>query len=177
MPRAMENTAMKECNVLHNRCDCMNRVHAFANEVVPYLLESLAMGFKLTNGYQLYQKDKDRLQAVIDAHEDSELYKQTSGNRKRTAYIRSDEFDIRLEISDTYPVRYHEDGSGGYTCEYYKKTVYLWNHREEAAKDYVLLQLQTHTAMDVASTRLKKVTKEISELKSEMHGLKQFIGA
>ncbi len=167
----------KKCNVLHNRCDCMNRVHEYANKIVPELLVELAKGFKLTNSYQFYAKDKERLQAILDAHEETCTLSQGSTGRKGSrAYLKSDEYNICLELSDNYPERYHTDGSGGYTCSYYNKTVYLWNHKEDTAQDFVFLPLHTHNQMDVAKAKLIEVQDEINELQNQVYPLKRLIG-
>ncbi len=184
MPRTMlanESNQARQgkqgCNVLHNRCDCMNRVHGFANKIVPELLESLATGFKLTVGYQFYSKDKERLQAIIDSHEGScTLSAGSSGRKGSTAYLRSDEYNIYLEIQDNYPVKYHGYGSNSHSCDYYKKTVYLWDNREGLAKDYVFLPLSTHSIFDSAKTKLASIEAEISQLQDQIYPLKRLIG-
>ncbi len=167
----------KECNKVHNRCDCMNRVHAYANRTVPELLKSLAEGFKLTTGYQLYSKDKDRLQAIVERHQvKAHLSDGVSGRKGSSAYITSDEFDIRLEISDNYPVNYHNDGSGGHTCEYYNKTVYLWNVRDDKINEFKVLPVHTHNEFDAAKREVDGLAKELSEMKSRVYSLKRLIG-
>ncbi len=168
---------MKEINISHNRCDCRNRVHKFANSIVPELLEMLATGFKLTKSYQLYSSDKGCLQAVIDKHGEKGILSQGSdGSKVSSAFIRSDEYDIKIEITDAYPVRYHGDGSGGRTVEYYKKTVYLWNHSNDCSPDFKGYALYTHEQMDLASTELERVKAEISKLKDREYSLKYLLG-
>ncbi len=167
----------KKTNVLHNRCDCMNRVHEYANEVVPKLLDSLKHGFSLTKGFQLFSKDKDRLQDILRIADEKALLSQGSSGRKgSTAYIKCDEYDISLEVQDNYPVRYHGDGSGSYSCEYYKHTVYLWNNRERQARAYEMLPHHTHNQMDLAKAKLTEVQAAISELKDTVYPLKRLIG-
>ncbi len=173
----MERDGKREVNVLHNLSDCRNRVHDYANNVVPSLLSSLAEGFRLTNGCQLYQKDKDRLQAVLDAYDTSGRIADAGRDSKGVrAYIRSDEFDVVLEISDNYPVKYHNGRDGGYSCEYYKKTVYLWNNRDHEAKECKSLPLTTHHEMDTACVEAKEIEAEISVLQDKLYPLKRLIG-
>lgn len=168
---------MKECNVLHNRCDCVNRVHRYANEVVYRVLSGLSEGFKLTNSYQLYSKDKERLQSIIDSFEPKQVLSAgSSGSGGSRAYLGCDEYNITLEITDNYPVRYHNDGSGGHTCEYYKKTVYLWNHKDDGMIKYKPLPIHTHGEFEEASTRLASIEAEISGLQSELYAHKRLLG-
>ncbi len=167
----------KKCDVLHNRCDCMNRVHEYANEVVPKLLDALKHGFRLTNSFQLFSKDKSRLCDLLRlADEKQQLSQGSTGMKGSSAFLRSDEYNIYLEISDNYPVKYHGHGSNGYTCDYYKRTVYLWNHRDNKAMDYTMLPLHTHNQMDVAKAKLIEVQDAIAELKDQVYPLKRLIG-
>ncbi len=167
----------KKTNVLHNRCDCMNRVHNYTNEVVPKLLDCLRQGFRLTNGYQLFSKDKDRLNDILRlADEKAQLSQGSTGRKGSSAFLRSDEYNIYLEVQDNYPVRYHGDGSGSYSCEYYKRTVYLWNNKDGKAQEFKPLSTHTHAQMDNAQTDLFQLREEISKLQDQVYPLKRLIG-
>ncbi len=166
-----------QCNVLHNRSDCMNRVHDYANETVPKLTDALRHGFSLTKGFQLYSKDKDRLDDILRiADEKGFLSQGSSGRQGSTAYLKSDEYYISVEIQDHYPSRYHNDGMRGYSSEYYKKTIYLWNNRERRAKDYKMLPTHTHAQMDNARVDLDNIKAKISELQDQIYPLKRLLG-
>lgn len=165
----------RECNVLDNRAKCMNAVHDYANKIQPLLVESLAEGFRLTNGYQLYQKDKDRVQAIIDGF-DGKLTQGSSGRRGSSAWLRCDQYSITLEITDNYPERYHNDGSNGHTCTYYKRTVYLWNNQEGKAHEAGVYTMTSLEEMEKASARLKVVEEEASKLSSEKSVLRCLLG-
>jgi hypothetical protein len=153
-------------NVLHNRCDCINRVHEFINNIVPELLNSLAEGFKLTNSYQLYVKDKERLQAIIDSRKDL-------GQIRRRAYVWSDQYDIILEVTDSYPAQ-------SQPCEYYRKTVYLWKNKGNPSNDracnFMPLSLYTHKEMVDASQEAREIETQVSALKNRLSLLKRLIG-
>ncbi len=170
----------KECNVLHNRCDCMNRVHEYTNEVAPKLLDALRHGFRLTNGYQLFSKDKDRLQDILRIADElkAKLSSGSSGRKGSSAYLRSDEYNIYLEVQDNYPIRYHGAG-GGYTCEYYKKTVYLWNNKvavKGLAVDFKPLPLHTHVEFENAKAEIEVLEAGITAQKNQLYPLKRLIG-
>ncbi len=170
--------AERKEDVLENRTDCMNRVHEFANEVVPKLIDCLNHGFRLTNGFQLFSKDKDRLQDVIRiAGEKGILSDGSNGARGSSAWLRSDEFNIYLEISDNYPVRYHNDGSGGYSCEYYKVTAYLWNVKDDKSSDFKPYEMVDYGLVKEAKVRLTEINNEISKLKSELYPLQRLTGS
>lgn len=154
----------KELNALYNRCDCMNRVHGFANEVVPELLEELTRGFKLTVSYNLYTKDKDRLQAIIDVYGDGV-----------DACIWSDRYFIAVELSDNYPSGYWDYGSSGYRSEYYKHTVYLWNVRAAVSVDFQPLPLHTHDEFTAAKKSVVEIETQLREVKERLQPLKQLI--
>ncbi len=175
----------KKCNVLNNRCDCMNRVHDFANEVVPKLLDSLRHGFSLTKGFQLFSKDKDRLTDILRiADEKAQLSQGSTGRKGSSAFIKSDEYDITLEVQDNYPVRYHGDGSGSYSCEYYKHTVYLWNNRARTgeitdqgeARDFKPLPTHSHLEFDNAKSKIEILEAGITSQKNQLYPLKRLIG-
>lgn len=161
----------KELNARHNRCNCMNRVHGFANKVVPELLEELSRGFKLTVSYNLHTKDYNRLQAVIDVHKGI-------GYPNRTgAFISANRYNITLGLLDKYPGRFHTYGvDGGFTYEYYKRTVYLWNIGDAVLVDFQPLPLHTYQEMDKASTRIKQIENDISECQNELLPLKRLLG-
>lgn len=167
----------KKIDKLANRASCMNRVHDFINIVVPPVIEEIAKGFKLTNDSQLYSKDKDRIQAVLDnAARRGKLSQGHSGARGSSARLRSDDYNIKLEVSDNYPVKYHGDGSGSYSCEYYNITVYLWNHRDSKAEDFKEMPMTNAEEMHAASEKLKAIESQISDLQSERYPLQRLIG-
>ncbi len=165
----------KKCNVLENRAKCINAVHNYANKIQSKLVESLAEGFRLTDGHQLYKKDKDRVQAVIDGFP-CELSQGSSGRRGSSAWLRCNQYSITLEISDNYPAKYHGDGSGSYSCEYYKRTVYLWNHQEGKAHEPSIFTMTSLEEMEAASARLRVVEEEASKLSSEKSRLRCLLG-
>lgn len=170
-------TKERICNPLEGRSSCMNRVHDFANIVVPAIIDGLRQGFRLTNGSQFYQKDKDRLQAILNNYaRRGHLSRGHDGCKGSSAWLRSDEYNVTLEITDNYPDKYHNDGSGGYSCTYYKRTVYLWNHKDSKAGDFKELPMTSLPEMEAASRRLKQIETEISELQSERYPLKRLIG-
>ena len=167
----------KKHDVLESRTDCMNRVNTYANEVVPKLLDELRHGFRLTTGFQLYSKDKDRLVDILRiADEQGILSDGSTGVRGSNASLRVDEYNIYLEISDNYPVKYHSDGSRGYTCEYYKVMVYLWNNREGRPCNYPPREMVDYTEMKAAKARLEEIHDLISSLKDELYPLQRLTG-
>ncbi len=171
----------KEEGLLKNRCDCMNRVHKFANEVVPKLLDSLKHGFRLTNSFQMYSKDKERFDDIIRIVGEKDILSQGSdGSRGSSARLKSDEYNIVLEVSDNYPVKFHLDGSRGYTCEYYKVHVYLWNHKDTDGKfacDFKPYEIWEYYQMIAAKARLSAISDQISALKSEIYPLQRLTGS
>lgn len=186
----LTKTEKKKTNVLQNRVDCMNRVHEYANYAAPEMLKGLSEGFKLTNDYQFYKKDKERLLAILARiDERCILSGGSTGRRNSSAWLRSDEYNIVLEIHDCYAEKYHSDGSGGYTTGYYKRTVYLWNHKAKETSDSMLYrtyegcpmewkpwEFHTLAEMEIAKLRLAQCEKEISELTSEMYTCKSLLG-
>ncbi len=173
--------------LMKNRVDCMNRVHKFANEVVPKLLDTLKHGFRLTNSFQLFSRDKDRLDDIIRIAGDWDILSQGSnGSRGSSARLKSDEYNIVLEVSDNYPVKFHLDGSRGYTCEYYKAVVYLWDNKKSAGCDspdcggwidFKPREIIDYEQMITAKARLKEIHKEISVLKDELYPLQRLTGS
>ena len=166
--------------MLERRAACMNRVHKYVNEVVPVLVALLENGFKLTNSYQLYQKDKDRLDNAKDTVCQPALSQGTQGRRGSSAYIRSDEYNITLEVSDNYPAKYHSHDSSSYSSDYYKKTIYLWNNRDKCPAQTVTpwepLDHINYIDMINASNELIQVEAEISGLQDKAYKLRRLTG-
>jgi hypothetical protein len=165
---------MKECDIPKNRTECMNRVSKYVNTIAPILQERLVIGFSLKVDGTMYQKDKDVIQAIIDVYADLLGY---DGNRRTASgYVVCDEYGVRLEAKDSYPVKYHSDGSGGYTCEYYQDTVYLWNNQSNEAYAFDKRDMVEDGEMRKAEIRLAKIETEISDLTSDCSVLRRLLG-
>ena len=154
----------RKINVLYNFSDCRNRVHDYCNNIVPELLKSLALGFKLTNTYQIYAKDRKRLQAVLDGHNKSSTLSAWS-----SGYIISDRNNIMMEVSDNYWISRR-------AYEYYKKTVCIWNISDDKTVEFKTLPLVTHHEIDTACVEIEAAIEEISELHVRLSSLRQLIG-
>jgi hypothetical protein len=165
----------KTCNVLKNRAESMNRVHTFVNNMVPLVQERLEQGFKLRVSGTMYQKDKDDVDAIVEAYKSS-FPRNSLGHQSMRAYVRCDDYNITLEADDNYPVEFHDDGSRGYTCEYYKVTAYLWDVKEGVVEEYAEREMTSETEMVSAQARLKEIEAQVSELQSERYPLQRLLG-
>jgi hypothetical protein len=164
---------MKTVDILKNRTECMNRVSKYVNAVVPVLQERLIKGFTLKVDGTMYQKDKDDIQAILADHKDVAGYE---GKRRRDiGYVSCDEYGVRLEAKDSYPVKYH-GGDGGFTCEYYQDTVYLWNNQSNKPYAFEQREKVEEDEMRSAETRLSVIEKQVSELSSESSSLRRLVG-
>jgi len=110
----------KQLNVLENRAVCMNKVHNYINNIVPKLQKELKKGFKLSNNFQLYKKDAEKIYNIIN----SGLEKPKGNFPILRAYLRVNEYSMCLEVDDNYAVKQHI--GGGCTVNYYKKAVYIY---------------------------------------------------
>ena len=176
----VKTISTEEENKLARRADCMSRVHKYINEVVPKLVAQLETGFKLTNGSRLYQKDADIMREIKDTAVQPALSQGTEGRKGSGAYVVSDEYNIKLEVSDNYPDKYHSGSDGGHSCEYYKKTIYLWNNQDKcpapAVTPWEPLEHVNRIDMINAANELIVAEKEMSELKDKISKLKRQAG-
>lgn len=162
-----------EKQMLTNRAECIEKVHRYINSVVPVVMAQLEMGFKLTNGGVLYQKDKDRIDQVL-SHASGGLSQGIDGRRASSAYVKSDEYSILLEVQDAYPSLNTNSHS---SYQYYKKTVYLWNNQSHAKHDFEPMPFYTGEALILAKERLQVVNAIASKMNDEASGLKRLIGS
>ena len=165
---------MKDCNVLKNRSESMNRVHEYINTVAPLVRERLTQGFKTKVGGTMYQKDADDIRAILDAH--MGILSLKEGRTGFGAYVSCSDYSITLEVNDHYPVKYHSDGSGGYTCDYYKYVTYLWDFQNKKPHDGCILPMTCLADMEAAQANLKEIEQQVSELESTKHTLKRLLG-
>ncbi len=156
-------TLTKELNVLKNRAECMNKVHSYINEIAPKVKTELDKGYKLTVDFQLFKKDKERIQAIIDSVPHFR------------AFLRVNEFSITLEVDDTYYVQRYHDGTLG-IVDYYKKTAYLVDVMNSKDYDLELLPTITEEELIQAKKDEERLEEEIRGLKDELYKAKYILG-
>ncbi len=149
-------------DVLANRAEAMNIVHQYANQVTERMIKALSEGFRLTNDWQLYQKDKDRINYILRTANAS-----TVPNHR--SHIRSDDYNVSLELSQRYQVDEH-------SCSYYDITVYLWNNKDKVAIKPHHRELVSAGYLTGAKKEMEDIKKEISELESRLHPLRLLLG-
>jgi hypothetical protein len=121
----------------------------------------------------MFRKDADDIQIILDGYVDI----LGEGDRRRASgYVSCDEYGVRLQAKDSYPVKYHNDGSGGYTCEYYQDTAYLWNNQSDTAYPFEKRDMVKDGEMYRAAIRLEKIETQISALTSDGSVLRRLLG-
>jgi len=158
----------QKVDVLENRAICMNKVHDYINNIVPKLHEEFKKGFKLTNSFDLFKKDKERIYKVID----SLLPKQKGNFPTLRAFLKVNEYSISLEVDDNYIVTKHE--GGGATVNYYKKWVYIWN-MQEGANDFKPLEMVSKEELEKAEVRLEELQKEKDKIQNEIYDIERLL--
>lgn len=119
------------------------------------------------------RKDKDLLNGIVRAVK-CPLSQGCEGRKASSAFIRSEQYSIFLEVQDVYESKgYHNNTSN----EYYKKTVWLWNHQNKEKHDFTELPFYTGQALVLAKERLQVVKAMISKMTDEQSGLQQLIGS
>ena len=159
----------KDKETLRNRAKCIERVHTYINKVAPALIVRLEQGFKLKTDGMLYQKDADEMRAIAS---DYKKYGGEGWTDKSSAYVRTDQYSIWLEVTDTYT----EYGFHSESTSYYKRTAYIWSNQEKAKCEFKLLAFHTGQQLIYAWERLQVVKNELSQLNDEIHGLKMLTG-
>ncbi len=166
----------KDKQLMERRANCMNRVAAYTNVTVPMLLDRLEEGFKQKADGSLYQKDADALREILDGGVLA-LSQGADGRKGSSAFIRADRYSILLEVKDSYPERYHTDGSGGYTCTYFNKTIYLWNIQSSKKHEFEPLKRYEGMELIAAKHRLQVINNQVSQLNEEASTLKRITGS
>ena len=138
-------------------------------------IQLLKQGFQLKVDGTMYQKDKDAVEAIVSKYK-GEYPRNSLGHQSMRAYVRCDDRSVTLAVDDNYPVKYHNDGSNGHTCEYYKVTSYLWNVQDGKAEELTERKLISEGQMIHAQSRLMQIEAEISKLQSERYPLQRLVG-
>ncbi len=169
-------------NVLENRTECMNRVSTYINEVVPKLLDALKHGFGLTSASALYSKDMDRFNDIIALAHTKDILSDDS-----SICLKSDEYSIYLEISDSYTVShaYHNQGQVPFnptlllnmSSQEFRVIVYLWNNQEGKARDFRRCEMVDIEQMREAKSRIADIHEQIAKLKAELYPLQILTGS
>jgi len=158
----------KQINILENRAICMNKVHDFINMIVPKLQKELNKGFKLNKHSQLFKKDKERIYKIIE----SALPVPPGNFPVLRAYLRVNEYSMLLEVDDNYVVRKHADGQGC-TVNYYKRSIYIWEIRDNKPSHFVPLERVTYGQLQDAEIDLKKLEKEKDNIEDKIRKLQR----
>ncbi len=145
----------KEFNKLENRAICMNGVHNYINDVVPRLIKELEKGFKLTNDFQLFKKDKERIYKIVESIP------------QVRAFLRVSEFSIVLNVDDNYTSR-KPDKNGCSSCTYYKQYAYVWDVKNSEAYEFKPLEMVTKEQLEMAEKELEELEKEKSKIEGQI---------
>lgn len=147
-----------------NRAHCMNKVHAFADRVVPNLITELDRGFRIkADNRTFFEKDRQRINKVIEAGK-------LQGDIFR-ALIQVMDGSIWINIEDHYSV----SDTG---CDYYKKSYHLYDRSADQAGEYIPADNPQITAAHLveADQRLQAIADQLSDLRAEQSQLKLLTG-
>ena len=141
---------MDEINILKNRADCMNKVNKYLYETAMDIQkEFVENGFKTNNDYSFHKKTKDVLKTIQDKRKHFQ------------AVLCSSEYDINLWADDTYIVkRYEKDHVG---VNYYKKTVYIWDTKNNKPYDIQKPKKITAEQLKKAEIKLEKLQDDVRQ--------------
>jgi hypothetical protein len=135
----------------------MNKVKGYINEIAPQIIKELEKGFSLTKDYQLFKKDKARINEIIKS---KDIFR---------AILRVDSYHIRLNVDAHYPVDEH-------SVAYYDNSIYLWDVRDCKAFDIEHRELVNYEQLKNAEIELPKLREKKQEISSRISKLERLLG-
>lgn len=143
--------------LLESKVNCINKVHSYINKTVPLLIEELKKGYKTTVNNELFKKDKERINKIINA------------NDHFRACLDMSSCSIWLKVDNTYK-------TSQYSCNYYKKNIYLFNRVEDReGATFEPLKMVSVEMLEHAEIELKKAKEEKEKIESKINRLKTLL--
>ncbi len=139
---------MKTQEILKNKIEASNKLKKWVNKSAPKLIELLHDGYKLTDDFCLYKKDKMKFDEIIKT---APFKGRISFNKYRISLIT----DITYKTSE-------------FGCAYYSVNVDLMqNFQDEGfVVSFTPLQMLTEKKIKTATKKINEIKEKIRQLKS-----------